>query len=137
MKTRYAITHVSKSPSMRGLRVLTLANWGANHYDTREAAEAALEVLRPGLVAKVHLEGLEVRPVECYDHGDAVGTVVVDLEATCTRCKKPWPVALVAQASCGRCDKTYKVCLSCGGAAAAERSLKSHRGLFHPVKVSE
>jgi hypothetical protein len=38
VKTRYAITHVGNL----GLRTLTFANQGQNHYDSLEEAEAAL-----------------------------------------------------------------------------------------------
>lgn len=70
--TRYAITHVGRL----GLRQLTLANQGRNHYRTRADAERAMRLLEPDLRAKVlgdDADTLEVRPVECYEHGDAIG----------------------------------------------------------------
>lgn len=74
MQTRYAITHIGKD----GLRTLSLRNQGRHHYDTRSAAEKALEVFRgPNGLIKVltpeQVATLEVRAVQCYDHGDAVG----------------------------------------------------------------
>jgi hypothetical protein len=70
VKTRYAITHVGNL----GLRTLTFANQGQNHYDSLEEAEAALLLFAPSLRAKVlgdAADTLQVRPVTCYDHGDA------------------------------------------------------------------
>lgn len=72
MKTMYAITHINKD----GMRQLSFANQGRNHYETREGAEAALANLLSANSAdtlKMYNDSLEVRPVECYDHGDAVG----------------------------------------------------------------
>lgn len=73
MKTMYAITHVDKD----GLRTLTFANQGRNHYETEKAARKHLNAIHAN--NDVHAiwgdaaDTLEVRPVECYDHGDAVG----------------------------------------------------------------
>jgi hypothetical protein len=78
---RFAITHVSKSNSLRGLRVLTFANQARFHYDTKEAAQAALDVLAPSLREKVlgdAADTLLVRGVECYESGDAMRTVFGD-----------------------------------------------------------
>lgn len=71
MAIRYAITHVGKD----GLRTLTFANQGRNHYVTREEAEALMALFAPGLrnVLGAKTATLEVREVECYDHGDAKG----------------------------------------------------------------
>ena len=69
MKIMYAITHVNKD----GMRTLALANQGRYHYATWEDAERALDLLREGLVNKVGLNDLEIRAVECYSHGDAIG----------------------------------------------------------------
>lgn len=66
---RFAITHLAKD----GLRTLAFANQGRNHYDTKEQAEQALVLLSPDLKNKLGLVALEVREVECYAHGDAVG----------------------------------------------------------------
>lgn len=74
MKTLYAITHVN--PKL-GLRQLTFSNQGRNHFETPEAAQEHLDTINPRLIAEIFgplaAETLEVRPVECYDHGDAVG----------------------------------------------------------------
>lgn len=79
MKTRYAITHIGRD----GLRKLTFANQGRNHYD--DQAEAARRLA--GFIQNNPVETLqdiygdqaistfEVTPVECYDHGDATRTV--------------------------------------------------------------
>lgn len=69
--TRYAITHINKD----GNRILTFANQGRNHYDTMTEAQLALEMYKPNLGQKtgVNVETLEVRPVDCYAHGDAIG----------------------------------------------------------------
>lgn len=71
--TRYAVTHVNKD----GMRGLTFANQGRNHFDTREAAEqyiAAMKKNNPAkLITDMYRDSLEVRPVECYWHGDAKG----------------------------------------------------------------
>jgi hypothetical protein len=72
MKTMFAITHVNGD----GRRTLTFANQGRNHYETSQAAQQALWDYEPDLRAKVigaAADTLEVRPVRCYDHGDAVG----------------------------------------------------------------
>lgn len=74
MNTLYAITHVNRE----GMRQLTFANQGRNHYSTQRAAKKALaEFVQVGdLRAKVlgnMADTLEVRPIECYDHGDAKG----------------------------------------------------------------
>ena len=69
--TLFAITHVKD-----GLRQLTFANQGRNHYETEGAAKQMLRRFEPDLRAKVlgaAADTLEVRPVECYDHGDAKG----------------------------------------------------------------
>lgn len=79
-RTRYAITHVHKN----GLRGLTFANQGRNHYDTRAAAYEALGAyMRPGngldrVLEPKQFESLRVDTIECYDHGDAVGIWVDD-----------------------------------------------------------
>jgi hypothetical protein len=71
-KTMYAITHVNR----QDLRVLTLANQGRNHCDTKEQAQEKLDLFRNSLRESVlgdMADTLEVRPVECYEHGDAIG----------------------------------------------------------------
>jgi len=72
MKTMFAITHVNKD----GMRQLTFSNQGRNHYAIKEEAEKALQLFEPGLRAEIlgaRADTLVVMPVECYDHGDAVG----------------------------------------------------------------
>ena len=72
MRVMYAITHVGKD----GYRRLTFANQGRNHYETKEEAEDMRKAFEPDLREKILHEladTLEVRQVECYDHGDAKG----------------------------------------------------------------
>jgi hypothetical protein len=79
MKIRFAITHVGRD----GLRVLTFANQGRNHYDHRPDAERMLAGFLQNNTAQTlrdiydeqALGTFEVTPVECYDHGDATRTV--------------------------------------------------------------
>lgn len=69
---KYAITHICDN----GMRTLTFANQGRHHYETRELAEEALKLFEPSLRAKIlgaRADTLEVREVDCYDHGDAKG----------------------------------------------------------------
>src|SRR3972149_6050752 len=76
MKTMYAITHINKD----GMRTLSRANQGRNHFDTAEEARAALETTLKNnsldtlesIYGKVGATSMEVRPVRCYDHGDAM-----------------------------------------------------------------
>jgi hypothetical protein len=75
VKTLYAITHVGRKDK---LRRLTLGNQGRNHYPTAAKAEDAMSAFQgPDGLCRVldpqEFLSLEVRPVECYDHGDAVG----------------------------------------------------------------
>ncbi len=79
MKTRYAITHIGRD----GLRKLTFANQGRNHYDDPAGAARRLagfiqsnpvETLRD-IYGDQAIGTFEVTPVECYDHGDATRTV--------------------------------------------------------------
>jgi len=51
----------------------------------------------------------------------------------CDKCKKDVPPD-VAGANCIDCKKVYYRCPACGGAAGAQRSLHSHRALYHPKK---
>ena len=70
MKTLFAVTHVGRN----GLRTLTLPNQGRNHFDTFEKAQEWLDGAKESLREKVlgdKADTLEVRAVECYDHGDA------------------------------------------------------------------
>jgi hypothetical protein len=73
---RYAITNIGKD----GLRVLTFANQGRNHYDTREAAQASLDLFKgpqglPRVLTPEQVASLQVTEVECYGHGDSTRTV--------------------------------------------------------------
>lgn len=71
MKVMYAITHIGKD----GLRTLTFANQGRYHHETQEQAEHVMHAIKPGMERVIgdRINTLEVRPVECYDHGDAMG----------------------------------------------------------------
>ena len=76
MKTMYAVTHIPSDGPMKGMRRLTFANQGRNHCETREEAQAKLDLLKDQLKEKIlgkDADTLEVRPVKCYDHGDAMG----------------------------------------------------------------
>lgn len=93
---RYAITHVQRD----GLRTLTFANQGRHHYETRAAADAALDAFRPSLATRMpggaDPATLKVCAVVCYDHGDAIGTYVDPFVAEppigCPECAA-WAVA--------------------------------------------
>lgn len=74
MKTRYAITHINRE----GFRQLSLTNQGRNHFDTHDAAKTYLVAMIQNNSGKTIAdtfgpwpETLDVRPVECWDHGDA------------------------------------------------------------------
>lgn len=74
MQTRYAVTHIATD----GVRVLTRANQGRNHFDTRAEAETWMNATKASLRAKVLGDGadtLRVLTVTCYDHGDCTRTV--------------------------------------------------------------
>lgn len=72
---RYTITAIKSD----GLRHMAFDNNGRNTYATQQQAE---EMLRNVInnnnaedVAKKVGDDLKVMPVECYDHGDAMGTI--------------------------------------------------------------
>jgi len=77
MKIRFALTHVDK----HGMRALTYANQGRNFFNTKEAADKRLadtlannsEERLADVFGPQSIGTFEVRPVECYDNGDAVG----------------------------------------------------------------
>lgn len=71
MKTRYALVHGAEPEGWH----LVSQNIGANHYDSVDAAIQMLTALGPELQRKLKLHTLAVIAVQCYDHGDAVGTV--------------------------------------------------------------
>jgi hypothetical protein len=76
MRTRFVITLISKQS---GLRVLAFGNQGRYHHDSRQAAEDWLAAMREDPRSMQNVLGdqpdtLEVREVECYDHGDAIRT---------------------------------------------------------------
>lgn len=82
---RYAITAKREGE----LRRLAFANQGRNHFDTNEAAfNHLLAVKSNNSVATLDMfdgcggESLEVRPVECYWHGDAIGIFFDDAAVT-------------------------------------------------------
>lgn len=71
----YVVTHIDR----HGMRTLTFANQGRNHRRTAEEAQHHLdeilkhtseETLRQCYGPKA-IGTFEVRPVECYSHGDA------------------------------------------------------------------
>jgi hypothetical protein len=67
---KYALTNLNKD----GQRVLTFANQGRNHYDTRQEAQALLDLFKEDLRARVldnRADTLEVHAIECYENGDA------------------------------------------------------------------
>lgn len=73
---RYAITHINRA----GFRVLTFANQGRNHFDTREEAQIALGGLTDNNSETTlaeqfgpHFVTLAVHSIECYDNGDSKG----------------------------------------------------------------
>lgn len=74
---RFVITKVDKA----GLRVLAVGNQGRNHHDTRKSAEMALKAMLSNNSEDTlksvfgDLSKMKVLEVECYDHGDAIGTV--------------------------------------------------------------
>jgi hypothetical protein len=75
MKILFAVTHIS---AKLGLRQLTFANQGRNHHSEFVAAQSALDAYKPSLIsAKIltpeEAQTMEVRPVQCFDHGDAMG----------------------------------------------------------------
>jgi hypothetical protein len=82
MKIMYAITHVNKA----GMRTLSRPNQGRNHFETRKAAEDLLRAMlknnSPETMRQVYGADprFEVRPVECYDHGDAIGIYFEEIE---------------------------------------------------------
>jgi len=81
-------TRLRFAPTIRekksGLRVLLRENQGGAHFDKFEdAAEWAHAIFanNPGdklaqVYEKYDLESVRVSPILCYDHGDAVGTVI-------------------------------------------------------------
>ena len=79
MKTRNAVTHIG----LDGLRKLTFANQGRNHYDDQTDAvrrlasflESNPEQTLRDIYGDQAVGTFEVTPVECYNHGDATRTV--------------------------------------------------------------
>jgi hypothetical protein len=77
--TRYAATFVNKD----GMRTLMTPNQGRCLFDTMEEARKWLDaVIKPGTNSESTLASVygppdkrkfAVRPVECYENGDAVG----------------------------------------------------------------
>jgi hypothetical protein len=74
---RYAVTHINRD----GMRTLTRANQGRNHFVNKEQAEQWIQTVYgntpEATIRQVYgpqaLGTFEVRPVECYSHGDAIG----------------------------------------------------------------
>lgn len=77
MKTMFAITHVNRD----GMRQLSRANQGRCHFTTEVEASRYLELFKQNnaqtSLAQIYgaqsVGTFAVRPVECYDHGDAKG----------------------------------------------------------------
>lgn len=75
--TKYAITHINRD----GVRQLSWANQGRLHLDRHEDAERKLvdwiKHNSPDTLRQVFgpqaLGTFEIRPMDCYDHGDAKG----------------------------------------------------------------
>ncbi len=84
---RYAITHVSYHTVDTGIRVLTFSNNAYNHYRTRAEASRMLQAVikhnSPETITKMYNDSLEVRPVECFENGDAVGIYFVKCGGEC------------------------------------------------------
>lgn len=75
---RYAITAIKKD----GLRHLAFHNWATSHRDTKEEADKYLQAIKDSN-SKETIEDLvgtelQVTPVDCYDHGEAKGTIFGD-----------------------------------------------------------
>lgn len=68
---RYGIVHEISG----GLYTFARGNQGRVHYDTKEEAQKALELFRPGLESKLNLKGLRVFAIDCWDHGDSKSSV--------------------------------------------------------------
>ena len=81
-QTLFAITHIDKD----GLRRLTFANEGRNHYANKRDAEDYLRAINKNtgnerlaqIFGAQSLNTFKVLPVECYWHGDAVGIYFED-----------------------------------------------------------
>jgi hypothetical protein len=74
-RIRYQATH-EREP---GFRILSVPNQGRHHKDRKEDAQAWLDAVRESLVEKQVLTPaqaatLEVRPIKCFENGDAMGT---------------------------------------------------------------
>ena len=84
MKIMYAITHKHRN----GFRTLSFANQGRNHFNTREEAVNRLKAMllnnsKDTLISVYgNIDSFEVRPIECYDHGDAKRIYFDDVEDT-------------------------------------------------------
>lgn len=96
MQNRYVPTHVNRDH----MRTLSRPNQGRNHFDDRAAAQkwidAVMENTSVETIKQVYGEQavgtFEVRAVECYDHGDAVGryfplTIGIVKAVRCPVCK--------------------------------------------------
>jgi len=73
----FALTHINRD----GMRGLTRRNTGSSHFATQPEADQYLvdfnennhESTLIQVFGKQSLGTFEIRPVECYMHGDAVG----------------------------------------------------------------
>ena len=139
---RYAITHVGGL----GLRTLTLPNQGRHHFDTLAEAEYALKLLEPDLRAKVLgslADTLEVREVDCYDHGDAKG-IYFDVQPRLFNLVKPGTNEVVLGpigpdncyiAAYPRIDREVSS-LEVGEHAEAVYNLSGSKGTYWIVRIS-
>jgi hypothetical protein len=80
MKTLFAVTHINEN----GCRVLTFGNCGPHHFETESLARKAMENFLNNNSEKLLLEvygphvlkTLGINPVECYDYGKAVHSIL-------------------------------------------------------------
>jgi len=75
MYTGYVITAIK----IDGLRHMALNNDGSNTHKTKESAQQQLDniiaINSPETIKQTLGTDLRIATVQCYDHGDAAGTV--------------------------------------------------------------
>lgn len=95
MKTLFALTHINTD----GMRTLTRSNQGQNHFATKpEANNYLAQFIQNNSVDTLEqvfgnqaLGTFQIWPVDCYDHGDAVGIFFDDPKAPFDRqFKQQW-----------------------------------------------
>jgi hypothetical protein len=72
VKQRFVIVHYDQASDYY---TLIQANQGRHHYDDKDEALKAAEVLRPGLKEKLGWDQVKVVTALCYDHGDCCRTI--------------------------------------------------------------